>query len=89
MPALRSTSGVGRAEDGDEDSGGDGKRDAPPLAGSGGSSVVAPVSVASQDRFEAVALGADILVFTGDVGDRIWAGAGDSLGRLLEDDVDL
>lgn len=48
-----------------------GKRDAPSLELSPFDPTAAAVSVASQDRFEGVALGTVVLVDAGEVGERI------------------
>lgn len=48
-----------------------GKRDAPSLELSSFDPTTAVVSVASQDRFEGVALGTVVLVGVGEVGERI------------------
>lgn len=89
--AMFSFCARGPTEDGwgEDESGGEGKREAPPLdkAGfcAGASSVSALVAVASQERLVGVALDTDGLYLGGEVGDRAasWA-AGVSLGRLLD-----
>lgn len=86
MGSLCPSCGLGCVDDGDEESGGEGNRDAPPLADTDVDSTVAAGSVDSQDRFEGVALDAGVLYLGGVVGERVWEGAADSRGRLLEFD---
>jgi hypothetical protein len=82
--ALCPSCGLGCAEDGEEESGGEGNRDAPPLADTAADSTVAAVSADSQDRFEGVALDAVVLYLGGVVGERVWEGADGSRGRFFE-----
>lgn len=74
-----------RADDGfEEESGGDGNRDAPPVLDGPSCSTVASDSVESQVRFEGVALDTLARYFVGGVGDRAACGAAGSLCRLFE-----